>query len=109
MPSKRSEDISPLGQSIDEFHRRQLGDPAYRRARAKFAVAEQCARALIVHRMKTKQTQRELAEQLHMTESMVSRLERGDHIPNVQTLCRIAEALGKDLVVSFADPTPAAI
>ncbi len=106
---KRREPISPLGETIDEFHRRQLRDPAYRAAQAKFAVAEHCARALIAHRMKSKQTQRELADQLHMTESMVSRLERGDHVPNIQTLCRIADALGKDLVVSFVEPTQAAV
>ncbi len=107
--SKRLGEISPLGETVDEFHLRQLREPAYRRAQAKFAVAEQCARVLIEHRMKTNQTQRDLSTQLGMTESMVSRLERGDHVPNVQTLCRIADALGKDLVVSFAEPTAAAV
>lgn len=76
MPSERLQKASPLGESVDEFHCRQLRDPAYRRAHARFAIAEHCARALIEHRMKTKQTQHELADQLQMTESMVSRLER---------------------------------
>lgn len=106
---KQVESVSPLGRSAEEVHREQLRDPAYRQAHRKFAVAEQCARALIQHRMNTNQTQRELADQLQMTESMVSRLERGDHVPNVETLCRIADALGKDLVVSFAEPIHAAV
>jgi transcriptional regulator with XRE-family HTH domain len=29
-----------------------------------------------------------------MTESMISRLERGDHVPSLKTLCRIADAFG---------------
>jgi len=102
--SKRLGDVSPLGETVDEFYLCQLREPAYRRAQAKFAVAEQCARALIEHRMKTTQTQRDLANQLGMTESMVSRLERGNHVPNVQTLCRIADALGKNLSSRLSSP-----
>lgn len=36
-----------------------------------------------------------------MTESMISRLERGDHVPSLKTLCRIADAFGGHLEIVF--------
>ena len=36
-----------------------------------------------------------------MTESMISRLERGDHVPSLKTLSRIAEAYGRRLEIVF--------
>jgi transcriptional regulator with XRE-family HTH domain len=36
-----------------------------------------------------------------MTESMISRLERGDHVPSLGTLCRIADAFGRHLEIVF--------
>jgi transcriptional regulator with XRE-family HTH domain len=36
-----------------------------------------------------------------MTESMISRLERGDHVPSLKTLCRIADAFGRHLEIVF--------
>jgi hypothetical protein len=38
-----------------------------------------------------------------MTESMISRLERGDHVPSLRTLCRIADAFGRRLEISFPE------
>lgn len=36
-----------------------------------------------------------------MTESMISRLESGDHVPSVATLCRIADGFDRRLDISF--------
>jgi DNA-binding XRE family transcriptional regulator len=36
-----------------------------------------------------------------MTESMISRLEHGDHVPSLKTLCRIAGAFGRHLEIVF--------
>jgi transcriptional regulator with XRE-family HTH domain len=36
-----------------------------------------------------------------MTESMISRLESGDHLPNITTLCRIAAAFDRRLEIAF--------
>jgi|ERR1700688_9699 len=101
MKKRRRATVSPLGQSVEEWHRTQLRDPAYRRASEKYAVAEQCARLLLIHRALLGLTQKQLAKRLRMTESMISRLERGDHIPSVETVCRVAKALGKRVVVRF--------
>jgi len=64
-------------------------------------IACQCAQKLTALREQTGETQRQLAVRLRMTESMISRLERGDHVPSLKTLCRIASAFGRRLEVVF--------
>jgi transcriptional regulator with XRE-family HTH domain len=65
------------------------------------AIAEGCARKLLELRSGAGETQRQLARRLGMTESMISRLERGDHVPSLGTLCRIADAFGRRLEIVF--------
>ena len=64
-------------------------------------IARECARKLFELRGQTGQTQKQLAARLGMTESMISRLERGDHVPSLKTLCRIAAAFGRQLEIVF--------
>ncbi len=64
-------------------------------------VAAQCARKLLELRAHTQETQKHLATRLHMTESMISRLESADHVPSLKTLCRIADAFGRRLEIVF--------
>jgi len=65
------------------------------------ALAARCARQLLELRAHTGETQKQLAARLHMTESMISRLEGGDHVPGLRTLCRIADAFGRHLEIVF--------
>jgi transcriptional regulator with XRE-family HTH domain len=65
------------------------------------AVAAECARKLLKLRADTGETQSQLAERLRMTESMISRLESGNHVPNLRTLCRIADVFGRQLEIVF--------
>jgi transcriptional regulator with XRE-family HTH domain len=65
------------------------------------AIAAACARRLLGLRTDNGETQRQLAQRLGMTESMISRLERGDHVPSLKTLCRIADAYGRRLEIVF--------
>ena len=65
------------------------------------AIAAQCARRLLELRDDSGETQKQLATRLGMTESMISRLERGDHVPSLATLCRIADAFGLRLEIAF--------
>lgn len=64
-------------------------------------LAAQCARRLLELRAHAGETQKQVAKRLRMTESMISRLERGDHVPSVKTLCRIADAFGQRLEIVF--------
>jgi transcriptional regulator with XRE-family HTH domain len=72
-----------------------------RAANDRTAIAEGCARKLLELRSAAGETQRQLAGRLGMTESMISRLERGDHVPSLKTLCRIADAFGRRLEIVF--------
>jgi HTH-type transcriptional regulator/antitoxin HipB len=65
------------------------------------ALAAQCARKLLELRTHTGKTQKQLAIHLGMTESMISRLESGDHVPSLKTLCRIADAFSRHLEIVF--------
>jgi len=64
-------------------------------------IAAECARKLLRLRSDTAQTQAQLAKRLRMTESMISRLESGNHVPNLRTLCRVADAFGRQLEIVF--------
>jgi transcriptional regulator with XRE-family HTH domain len=64
-------------------------------------IACQCAQQLAALRVAAGETQRQSARRLRMPESVVSRLERGDHVPSLKTLCRIAEAYGRRLEIVF--------
>lgn len=64
-------------------------------------IAAQCAHRLFELRAHTGETQKQLAQRLGMTESMISRLERGDHVPSLATLCRIADVFGRRLEIVF--------
>lgn len=53
-------------------------------------------------------SQRELAERMGTTQSVISRLEEGGGARNrIDTLARVATALGRHLVVSFPEKVPA--
>jgi HTH-type transcriptional regulator / antitoxin HipB len=77
----------------DTRHHRAPNDSA--------ALAARCAQQLLELRSHTGETQKQLASRLRMTESMISRLERGDHVPSLKTLCRIADAFGRSLEIVF--------
>lgn len=47
------------------------------------------------------ETQKQLADRLGMTVSMISRLESGSHLPSLTTLCRIAAGYGRRLDIVF--------
>lgn len=83
---------------------RRLAKPAaragYERARRAFELAEQ-VRAL---REAKGISQSELARRIGSTQPAIARLEAGGVAPSIETLERIAHALGLELSVSFTRP-----
>jgi ribosome-binding protein aMBF1 (putative translation factor) len=73
---------------------------AYRSAKEAFELAERVRRA----REKLGVTQAELATRIGSTQPAVARLEAGGVSPSVDTLQRIADALGLELVVELRTP-----
>ena len=49
-------------------------------------------------------TQKQLAQRSGVSQANISKIENGNYHPSLATLKRIADALGKRLVVSFEDP-----
>jgi hypothetical protein len=67
--------ISPLGSDVDRCEATLEADPTYREARRRRAPYEFVARALIVYRMKTNLSQKELAERAGTSPATIRRLE----------------------------------
>ena len=62
----------------------------------------QLIREMIKARREAGLTQKELAERTGLQQSNISRIENGNGNPSLETLNKIAQGLGKKLVISFA-------
>ena len=56
---------------------------------------------LIEERIKRKKSQKELAQEIGVKPSSLSRLESGTHTPSIAFLAKIADALGRRLEISL--------
>ncbi len=61
---------------------------------------------MIKHRAAAGMSQKELAHRVGTSHSAISRLESGRHKTNVETLQRVAEALGLRFVAGFESGPP---
>lgn len=79
-------------------------------ADARSVLEQDFALAQMIYDLRTeaKLSQRELATRMGTTQSVISRLEEGGGTGNrVDTLARVATALGRHLVISFPEKVPA--
>jgi transcriptional regulator with XRE-family HTH domain len=74
---------------------------ARQRANAVAKTAVHVGRLLSDLRASKGDTQKQLADRLGMTVSMISRLESGSHLPSLTTLSRIALGYGRRLDIAF--------
>lgn len=58
---------------------------------------------VIAARSASNLTQKQLAQRSGVSQANISKIENGNYHPSLSTLKRIADALGKRLVVSFED------
>lgn len=83
--------------TFNDFLEEQLKDPnvkaEYDALEPEFTVIE----AIMKARIETGITQKELAQKTGISQADISRLERGIGNPSLNTLKRVAEALGKKL------------
>ena len=90
----RSRDEDPGARPVERIRQRLAGaDEGWFFARIAHQVADR--------RSALGLSQRELAERVGTTQSAIARLERGGRPPRIDTLLRIAEALGCDLSVDL--------
>lgn len=93
---------SPVGTATAQARSgRALRSAAYRAEQERIAQFEELARLVIKHRAALGISQEELARRVGTSHSAISRIESGRHKTSVETLQRLAHALGVRLVVGF--------
>lgn len=93
---------SPIGSATQQARRRRAASShAYRAEQQRLAQFEELARLVIKHRAALGISQQELARRVSTSHSAISRLESGRHKTSVETLQRVAEALGVRFVFGF--------
>ncbi len=93
---------SPIGTTVAEASpRRARRSPAYRAEQERLAPFEGLARLVIKHRAALGLSQEELARRVGTGHSAFSRIESGRHKTSVETLQRLAQALGVRLILGF--------
>lgn len=78
----------------------QLKDPKFKRVYGELGPEYELIRALIEARLRNKYSQAELAKKAGMQQSAIARIESGAVSPTLQTFTKIANAIGKEIVLS---------
>jgi DNA-binding XRE family transcriptional regulator len=99
---------SPIGQTAEQAGRRRAQrSRAYRDARDEYARIRQLretnpvAAHLRERRFELGLTQEQVAKAAGTSHTAISRLERGTHMPQLETLRRIAAVLDEELLICF--------
>jgi ribosome-binding protein aMBF1 (putative translation factor) len=87
--------------SFKQFKTRALKSPAVKAEYDALRPEYEVVKTIIEQRLKRGWSQSELAEAIGSRQPVISRLERGEGNPSLQTLSRIAKALGVSLQVSM--------
>lgn len=87
--------------SFEEVLGRALEDPEVRAAWDRSQLARDVSLWLLRYRIANDLTQAELAEVLGVRQSVVARLEGGEHEPSIATLHMLAERLGTTATVAI--------
>jgi ribosome-binding protein aMBF1 (putative translation factor) len=106
MHRKDNMGYSPIGASVAEVVEKKREDLEYRAAYEEQWPYEQFARLVIHKRMQLGLTQEELAKRMGTSNSVVSRLEGGQHRFSFATMRKLAKALETHLVYGFQDEAP---
>ena len=97
---------SPVGSTAAEASaRRAAASPEYRAQQVDREGLREIAWLLIKYRMDRGLSQEKLAELVGTSHSQISRIESGRHRTNLDTLSRIAHALGLRMVLGFESTT----
>lgn len=86
----------------DAFFNEMMKDPEVKREYDALEPEFQLVREMIRARREAGLTQKGLAERTGIQQSNISRIENGNGNPSLSTLNKLAQGLGKKLVISFA-------
>ena len=85
----------------DDYKKELLKDPKVRAALKETELEYQVARALIKARIEKGLTQKQLAHKMKTKQSAISRLESANSVPSLNSLRKVAQALGATLSIRF--------
>jgi transcriptional regulator with XRE-family HTH domain len=77
-------------------------DPEFAQEWERTAVARLVAAQLIEYRADNKLSQKKLGELIGMKQPYITRLESGEHNPDIETLIKISRALGIEFLIDIA-------
>ena len=89
---------------MDDFNRylkEQMKDSAFKAAWDDGELEHQLQMLVLKARSEQNLTQSELAERTGIRQSNISRIEKGQAMPSISTLNKIAHGLGKQLQIKF--------
>lgn len=93
---------SPIGEGVaNQIERKRARSERYRDAHERLRPFEDVARIVIMRRAQLGLSQQEVAERVGTTASVISRIESGQHRTSIETLRRLAEALGGRALLGF--------
>ncbi len=86
---------------FDKYLKEQLKDSAFKKEWDKSEMEYQLMMMVMKARNEQNLTQSELAKRTGIRQSNISRIEKGQVMPSIVTLCKIAQGLGKRLEIKF--------
>lgn len=85
----------------EEVKEQLLQNPELRHEYDELKVLYDIKREIIRLRIEQGLSQKELADKINTKQSAISRLESGEYNPSLEFLSKVANALGKELQISF--------
>ena len=79
----------------------RINDPKFKKEYDALEPEYQIIRAIVQARKEAVITQKDLSDKTGITQGDISKLENGTSNPSLKTLQRIAEGLGKTLIIDF--------
>lgn len=86
---------------FDKYLKEQIKNPTFKKEWDKSEMEYQLIMMVLKARSEQKLTQSELAQRTGIRQSNISRIEKGQAMPSIATLCKIAHGLGKKLEIKF--------
>ena len=86
---------------FDKYLKEQMKNPTFKKEWDKSEMEYQLMMMVLKARSEHKLTQSELAQRTGIRQSNISRIEKGQAMPSIATLCKIAHGLGKKLEIKF--------
>ncbi len=86
---------------FDTYLKEQMADPEFKKEWDSSELEYQLMMMILKARNEQNLTQSELARRTGIRQSNISRIEKGQALPSISTLCKIAHGLGKRLQIKF--------